>query len=64
MTYSLLNINYILDKLGRFKYFTTLDLANKFHQFEMDKDDISDATFRTYSGHYKFNALKTHKFTS
>uniref|UniRef100_V5GL18 Retrovirus-related Pol polyprotein n=1 Tax=Anoplophora glabripennis TaxID=217634 RepID=V5GL18_ANOGL len=51
--YPLPNINDILDKLGKCKYFTTLDLANGFHQIEMNKDDIPKTGFSTDTGHYE-----------
>ena len=38
--YQLPNINDILDKLGKSMYFTTLDLASRFHQVELKPDDI------------------------
>lgn len=35
--YPILNITNILSKLGRYQYFSTLDLASWFHQIEMAK---------------------------
>lgn len=52
--YPLPNITDILDKLGRSQYFTTLDLANGFHQIEMDQDSIEKTAFSTENGHYEF----------
>lgn len=45
--YPLPNINDMLDKLGKSQYFTTLDLANGFHQIEMDQNDIQKTAFST-----------------
>lgn len=49
--YPLQNINDILDKLGRSIYFTTLDLASRFHQIEMNQKDIEKTVFTVESGH-------------
>lgn len=51
------NITDILDKLGRAKYFSTLDLANGFHQIEMKNEDIPKTAFSTDTGHYEFKRL-------
>lgn len=48
------NITEILDKLGKAHYFTTLDLANGFHQIQMDERDIPKTAFTTDNGHYEF----------
>ena len=48
------NIDDIFDKLGRCQYFTTLDLAQGFHQIEMDERDIHKTAFSTANGHYEF----------
>lgn len=44
-----------IDKLGNFKYFTSLDMATGFHQVPM-KDDasISKTAFVTPEGHYEY----------
>lgn len=55
--YPLPNITDILDKLGRSQYFTTLDLANGFHQIEMDVNDIPKTAFSTENGHYEFRRM-------
>lgn len=51
------NITDILDKLGKAQYFTTLDLANGFHQIEMHKDDIPKTAFSTDTGLYEFRRM-------
>lgn len=52
--YPIPNINDILDRFGRCRYFTTLDLASGFHQIEMHPDSIEKTAFNTDSGHYEF----------
>lgn len=51
------NISDILDKLGKAQYFTTLDLANGFHQIEMHRDDIQKTAFSTDTGLYEFKRM-------
>ena len=51
------NISDILDKLGKCNYFSTLDLANGFHQIEMNPDDIPKTAFSTDTGHYEFKRM-------
>lgn len=55
--YPLPNITDILDKLGKSQYFTTLDLANGFHQLEMDPNDVQKTAFSTENGHYEFKRM-------
>lgn len=43
--YSLTNITNILDKLGKSKFFTTLNLATDFYQIEMDPADTNKIAF-------------------
>jgi len=43
-----------LDKLGRAKYFTALDLASGYHQIEMRAKDIPKTAFTTDSGHFEY----------
>ena len=47
----------MLDKLGKSQYFSTLDLANGFHQIEMDPNDVSKTAFSTENGHYEFKRM-------
>lgn len=55
--YPLPNISDILDKLGKCQYFSTLDLANGFHQIQMNPDDIEKTAFSTENGHYEFKRM-------
>lgn len=52
--YPFLNIDEILEKLGRCQYFTTLDLAKGFHQIEICQKDIPKTAFSVEGGHYEF----------
>lgn len=55
--YPLPNIEDILDQLGHSIYFTTLDLANGFHQIPMDPDDGPKTAFSTPDGHYEYTRM-------
>ena len=48
------NITDLLDQLGKCEYFTTLDLANGFHQIEIEPRDIPKTAFSVKNGHYEF----------
>ena len=52
--YPLPRIDEILDNLGRSTYFTTLDLAQGFHQIEMDPKSIEKTAFTVNNGHYEY----------
>lgn len=52
--YPLPNITDLFDKLGKSKYFTTLDLANGYHQIEINESDRQKTAFSTEAGHYEF----------
>lgn len=43
--YPLLDVSDLLDQLGKCEYFTTLDLANGFHQFELNPVGIPKTAF-------------------
>lgn len=43
------NITYLLDKLGRYQYFTSLELAADFRQIEIEEIDIPQTAFSTFS---------------
>jgi hypothetical protein len=47
-------ITEIIDALGKARYYTTLDLANGFHQFPLGELDRSRTAFSTPSGHFEF----------
>lgn len=52
--YPLPRIEEILDNLGRCTYFTTLDLAQGFHQIEMDPKSIEKTAFTVNQGHFEY----------
>lgn len=52
--YPLPKIEEILDNLGKCCYFTTLDLAQGFHQIEMDPESIEKTAFTVNNGHYEY----------
>jgi len=47
----------ILDKLGRYQYFTTIFLAKGFHQIQMYEDSITKTAFSTMHGHYEYTRM-------
>lgn len=51
------NINEILDQLGKCSYFSTLDLANGYHQIPIDECDREKTALSTSEGHYEFNRM-------
>ena len=55
--YPLPNISEILDLLGSSKFFSTLDLANGFHQIEVKPADRPKTAFSTPLGHYQFKRM-------
>lgn len=52
--YPLPNITDLFDKLGKSRYFSTLDLANGYHQIEINESDRQKTAFSTEAGHYQF----------
>lgn len=52
--YPLPRIDEILDNLGKCSYFSTLDLAQGFHQIEMDPESIEKTAFSVNNGHYEY----------
>lgn len=52
--YPLPNIDSILDKLGKFQYFSTLDLAKGYHQILVAEKDIEKTAFVTPAGLYEY----------
>lgn len=48
------NITDILDQLGKSKYYSTLDLAQGYHQVPMNESDREKTAFSTDKGHYEF----------
>lgn len=53
-TYPLPNITDILDQLGKSKYYTTLDLAQGYHQVQMHPAHTAKTAFPTDMGHFEF----------
>ena len=52
--YPLPRIDDLLDRLGKVKYFSTIDLASGYHQIAMKEDDIPKTAFHTHRGHFEF----------
>lgn len=52
--YPLPRIDEILDNLGKCCYFTTLDLAQGFHQIEMDPESVEKTAFTVENGHFEY----------
>ena len=55
--YILPRIEEILDNLGKCSYFSTLDLAQGFHQIELDPQSIEKTAFTVPNGHFEFLRL-------
>lgn len=47
----------VLDKLGRAKYFSTLDMTSSFHQIDLHENSRPLTAFSTGNGHYQFKRL-------
>lgn len=56
-SFPLPNIQDILDKLGRSRYFTALDCASGYHQIPIAENDRKKAAFSTSSGHFEFTKM-------
>jgi len=56
-SYPLPNIQDILDKIGRARYFTTLDCASGYLQIPINPEDQSKTAFSTPSGHYEYKRM-------
>ena len=52
--YPLPRIDDLLDRLGKAKHFTTLDLASGYHQIAVKDADIPKTAFRTQRGQFEF----------
>lgn len=52
--YPLPRIEEILENLGKCAYYSTLDLAQGFHQIEMDPQSIEKTAFNVNNGHYEY----------
>ncbi|KAL7306691.1 hypothetical protein TKK_0001364 [Trichogramma kaykai] len=47
----------ILENLGKCTYFSTLDLAQGFHQIPLDEDSMKKTAFTVENGHYEYSRL-------
>lgn len=52
--YPLHRIDEILENLGKCQYFSTLDLAQGFHQIPLDEKSIEKTAFTVENGHYEY----------
>lgn len=55
--YPIPEITDILDKLGRARYFSTIDLVSGFHQIQLDEEDREKTAFSVNSGKYEFTRM-------
>lgn len=55
--FPLTRLDDILDRLGRAKYFSTLDMTSSFHQIELDCKSRPLTAFSTPNGHYQYTRL-------
>lgn len=55
--YPLPRIDDILDNLGKCRYFSTLDLAQGFHQIQIHEDSIEKTAFTVENGHYEYTRM-------
>lgn len=53
-SFPLPNIQDILDKVGRERYFSALDCASGFYQIPKKKEDRCKTAFSTPSGHFEY----------
>jgi hypothetical protein len=53
-SFPLPNIQEILDKLGRARYFSALDCASGYHQVPLTEEDRVKTAFSTATGHYEY----------
>jgi len=47
----------MLDQLGKSRYYTTLDLAQDYHQVKMHQDHKERTEFSTERGHFEFKRV-------
>ena len=55
--YPIPEITDILDKLGRAKYFSTIDLVSGFHQIQLAEEDKEKTAFSVNGGKYEFTRM-------
>jgi len=51
------DVNTILDRLGKARYFSCLDMASGYHQVPMRPEDRAKTGFSTEKGHYEFHRM-------
>ena len=52
--YPLLRIDDLLNRLGKARHFTTLNLASGYHQIAVKEEDIPKTAFRIQRGQFEF----------
>ena len=45
---------YLIQQMGKAKYYSKLDLCKGYWQFKMNEDDIEKTAFVTPEGHFEF----------
>jgi hypothetical protein len=55
--YPIPNIDDIFNALANTRFFTTLDLAQGFHQIPIKSEDRPKTVFSTHQGRYKYNCM-------
>lgn len=55
--FPLTRIEDVLDRLGRAKYFSTLDMTSSFHQINLQENSRPLTAFSTGNGHFQFKRL-------
>ena len=55
--YPLPRMDEILENIGKCSYFSTLDLAQGFHQIPVDKNSIEKTAFTVENGHYEYTRM-------
>lgn len=55
--YALPRIDDLMDQLVGSKYFSSLDLAQGYHQIRISDDDVEKTAFRTPIGHYEYRVM-------
>jgi hypothetical protein len=46
-----------LNEIAGVKYFSTIDLASRFHQIRMVPKDEAKSDFKTHHGHFEFRVM-------